>query len=358
MDERGVNVLVGAGMVGFLIVWLLIMALAIFVLVAQWHLYKKANRPGWAAIVPFYNMYVLTDIAWGNGWLFFLLFIPIGNLVFSIWTCVKLARVFGKSGGYGVGLVFLPFVFIPMLAFGKAQYEGPSESGKKGAIIATVVTGVVGIILLIVALSVMVVAVQKSMNNYDTTVDMPMTEVPMEEPVQDDPIKDDGMKESANAAIEGYDGFVMAELSNGDKTILMPILEEMNEYGSIVSGEANGISVELSIGYSEDEDAVGNVNEEVKNYMELYADLSDYYVNVTTDEMITGEGFALQQINFVQKGFDGVDYPGFRIIKCDIQEGYPVIINIAIDNYSADENTSALFKSACELYGIQFEFDS
>lgn len=353
MNESGMNVLVGAGVTVFFIVWLLMMALAIFVLVAQWHLYKKANRPGWAAIVPVYNVYVLTDIVWGNGWLFFLLLIPVGNLVFGIWTCVKLARVFGKSGGYGIGIVFLPFVFIPMLAFGKAQYEGPSESGKKGVIIATAVTGVVGTILLIVAVSAMVASVQKSLNNYDTMTDMTTTEIPMEEPVQDD-----AMKEDANAMLEGYDGFVMAELSNGDKTILMPMLEEMTQYGSFVSGEANGISVDLSMGYSEDGDAVANVKEEVENYMELYADLSEYYVNITTDEMITGDGFALQQINFVQKGFDGVDYPGFRIIKCDIQEGYPVIIDIAIDNYSADENTAALFKSACELYGIEFEFGS
>ena len=52
-------------------------------------MFKKAGKHGWAALVPFYNSYVLMEIAWGNGWLMFLMLLPLGNLVFSVLTCIK-----------------------------------------------------------------------------------------------------------------------------------------------------------------------------------------------------------------------------------------------------------------------------
>ena len=129
------------------------LAVGILVLVAQWKVYKKAGERGWASLIPFYSQYVLVKITWGNGWLFLLFFIPLGNLIFAIATNIKLARVFGKGGGYAAGLIFLSFIFLPMLAFGGAQYQGPDEKKSRGAIIATAVTGA-GYILLMVILAV------------------------------------------------------------------------------------------------------------------------------------------------------------------------------------------------------------
>ena len=86
--------------------------------------FRKAGKPGWAAIVPFYNLYVLFDITWGSGMRFLLLLIPIYNIILGIQTQVRLARAFGKSGGFAAGLVFLPYIFIPLLAFGKETYQG------------------------------------------------------------------------------------------------------------------------------------------------------------------------------------------------------------------------------------------
>ena len=67
-------------------------------IVACWLLFKKAGKPGWASIVPFYNVYTLFEITWGSGWRFLMLLIPIYNIVLGIQTCIKLAKAFGKSG--------------------------------------------------------------------------------------------------------------------------------------------------------------------------------------------------------------------------------------------------------------------
>lgn len=97
---------------------------AVLVIVACWMIYKKAGEPGWASIVPFYNNYVLFKITWGDGWKFLLLLIPIVNAVVSIITQIKLARAFGKGGGFAIGLIFLPFIFIPVLALDDSEYIG------------------------------------------------------------------------------------------------------------------------------------------------------------------------------------------------------------------------------------------
>ena len=100
------------------------LVLCVFVLVCMWIVFRKAGKPGWAAIVPFYNLYVLFDITWGSGMRFLLLLIPIYNIILGIQTQVRLARAFGKSGGFAAGLVFMPYIFIPLLAFGKETYQG------------------------------------------------------------------------------------------------------------------------------------------------------------------------------------------------------------------------------------------
>ena len=100
------------------------LVLSVVAIVAMWKIFQKAGEPGWAAIIPFYNMYILFKITWGNGWKFLFLLIPFANIVFLIITQVKLAKAFGKSGGFAVGLVFLNTIFMCILAFGNSQYRG------------------------------------------------------------------------------------------------------------------------------------------------------------------------------------------------------------------------------------------
>ena len=107
---------------------ILSLALAVLAIVAMWKIFEKAGKPGWAAIIPFYNIYVLFEITWGNGWKFLFLLIPIANIVFAIITMVKLAKAFGKSGGFAVGLIFLSIIFYCILAFDKSEYLGVPQS--------------------------------------------------------------------------------------------------------------------------------------------------------------------------------------------------------------------------------------
>ena len=100
------------------------LVLCVFVLVCMWIIFRKAGKPGWAAIVPFYNFYVLFDITWGSGMRFLLMLIPLYNIILGIQTQIRLAKAFGKGGGFAAGLIFLPYVFMPLLAFGKGTYQG------------------------------------------------------------------------------------------------------------------------------------------------------------------------------------------------------------------------------------------
>lgn len=103
------------------IIWLIV---AIFMLIAMWKVFVKAGKPGWGCIIPIYNAYLLMKIAGKPGWWVILLFIPIVNLVISIIASIAIANNFGKGGGFAVGLILLPIIFYPILAFGSAEYTG------------------------------------------------------------------------------------------------------------------------------------------------------------------------------------------------------------------------------------------
>ncbi len=98
----------------------------IVLLAASWRVFQKAGKPGWAAIIPFYNVIVLLEIVgkpWW--WLLLIIFVPLGNFIWGIWTMNLLSKCFGKNEGFTVGLIFLPFIFYPILGFGNAEYQGP-----------------------------------------------------------------------------------------------------------------------------------------------------------------------------------------------------------------------------------------
>lgn len=112
--------------VGYVFVGLISLALLVLYLISMWKIYVKAKKPGWAVLIPFYNTLVELEIL-GRPWWFLLLmiFIPIANFVIGIILMFDMAKVFGKSVGFGFGLLFLSFIFIPILAFSDAKYIGP-----------------------------------------------------------------------------------------------------------------------------------------------------------------------------------------------------------------------------------------
>lgn len=99
-------------------VWLLIGLISI---VSLWKIFTKASQPGWACLIPIYNLVVLFRIVGRPIWWILLFFIPVVNLVVSITLVNDLAKVFNKSAFFTLGLLFLPFIFYPILAFGPAQ---------------------------------------------------------------------------------------------------------------------------------------------------------------------------------------------------------------------------------------------
>ncbi len=111
---------------------ILYLALAVLYIAAFWKVFTKAGKPGWAILIPIYNLIVMLEIA-GKPWWWILLiiFVPIANIVMSIWMINLISLSYGKGTGFTLGLLFLPFIFWPILGFGSAKYEGPAGAPKE-----------------------------------------------------------------------------------------------------------------------------------------------------------------------------------------------------------------------------------
>lgn len=107
-----------------IVLLLVILAVCILIIASQWIVYQKAGQAGWKCLVPFYNMYILMEISGKPGWWMFLLLIPLVGVVILLFALLSLARKFRRSELFGVGLLFLPMIFFPVLAFGGSEYEG------------------------------------------------------------------------------------------------------------------------------------------------------------------------------------------------------------------------------------------
>jgi len=129
MMSRSLLMLLAQNDEGFAIIVVLYVAIIVLIVAAMWKVFVKAGQPGWAAIIPIYNMIILLAVVGKPWWWIFLLCIPYVNIVFFILVYIELARVFGKGGGFAVGLIFLGFIFLPILGFGSATYIGKRSPG-------------------------------------------------------------------------------------------------------------------------------------------------------------------------------------------------------------------------------------
>ncbi|MBI5511803.1 MAG: signal peptidase I [Deltaproteobacteria bacterium] len=111
----------GAGMI---VVGIIYLAVIVLMIASFWKIFVKAGKPGWAAIVPIYNIVVLLNIIGKPVWWIILFCIPLVNFVIAIIVYVALAKAFGKGVGFAIGLLLLSFIFFPILGFGSAQYVG------------------------------------------------------------------------------------------------------------------------------------------------------------------------------------------------------------------------------------------
>ncbi|HSW66231.1 MAG TPA: DUF5684 domain-containing protein [Bacillota bacterium] len=106
------------------VVVILYLAAIVATIAGMWKVFVKAGKPGWASIVPIYNTLVLLEIAGKPWWWLLLMLIPIVNIVVAIMVYNELSKAFGKGTGTTVGMLLLPFIFLPMLGFGDAKYHG------------------------------------------------------------------------------------------------------------------------------------------------------------------------------------------------------------------------------------------
>jgi hypothetical protein len=103
------------GLIGF--------AITVFLIVAMWRMFAKAGQPGWAVFIPIYNTIVLLRVAGRPWWWIFLFLIPLVNVIVEIIIWAGVATNFGKGVGFTLGLIFLPYIFVPILGFGGAVWQ-------------------------------------------------------------------------------------------------------------------------------------------------------------------------------------------------------------------------------------------
>jgi Family of unknown function (DUF5684) len=110
------------------IVWVIYIAVIALMLVSMWKLFTKAGKPGWASIVPLYNTVVMLEIAGKPLWWFFMFFVPIANIVFAFLALYHFSKAYGKGDGFSIGVALLSLIFMPLLAFSDAKYQGPATA--------------------------------------------------------------------------------------------------------------------------------------------------------------------------------------------------------------------------------------
>jgi hypothetical protein len=124
-----INLLAQINNAADLLAALILLALFALIIASLWIIFTKAGQPGWASLIPFYNLYVMLQIVGKPAWWLLLFLIPVFNIIPSILLYFDLARAFGKGTGFALGLIFLPMIFLPILAFSDAAYA--RHSGNK-----------------------------------------------------------------------------------------------------------------------------------------------------------------------------------------------------------------------------------
>lgn len=132
-DEEAAAVGVIGGIIA-LVMMVFYLAVLVLVIAGGWKTFAKAGKPGWAIIVPIYNVIVMLEIIGRPLWWIILMLIPFVNFIVAIVICVDMAKSFGRGIGTALGLIFLPFIFYPILGFGSAEYQGPAAGGEGGGL--------------------------------------------------------------------------------------------------------------------------------------------------------------------------------------------------------------------------------
>ena len=113
------------GAAGGLVGLVLYIGFIVLILASMWKIFAKMTQPGWYGIIPIFNYCVIAKQSGKDWWWGLLPLVPCIGIIFLIILWNELSKLFGKGVGYTIGIIFLPFIFLPMLAFGSAEYQGP-----------------------------------------------------------------------------------------------------------------------------------------------------------------------------------------------------------------------------------------
>ena len=113
------------GAAGGLVGLVLYIGFIVLILASMWKIFAKMTQPGWYGIIPIFNYCVIAKQSGKDWWWGLLPLLPCIGIIFLIILWNELSKLFGKGVGYTIGIIFLPFIFLPMLAFGSAEYQGP-----------------------------------------------------------------------------------------------------------------------------------------------------------------------------------------------------------------------------------------
>lgn len=104
------------------IIYFIIIAIT---LISLYKIFQKAHHPGWKALIPIYNLFIIQDIIRRPWWWALLMLIPFVGIIWTVLSTYLLGKAFHKNNGFIVGMVILPFIFYPLLAFDKSVYLNP-----------------------------------------------------------------------------------------------------------------------------------------------------------------------------------------------------------------------------------------
>ena len=109
---------------------IVILAIVVLMIVSRWRIFKKAGLPGWGIFIPFYNRYLMFKLGGRSGRNFLWILLPPVLAIFMIINAFKIAERFWKHWTYGLGIIFLKMIFIPILAFDDAEYLEKKSASK------------------------------------------------------------------------------------------------------------------------------------------------------------------------------------------------------------------------------------
>ena len=102
--------------------------IVVIIVASWWKIFTKSGQPGWGALIPIYNMYLILKIAGRPWWFLLLLLVPLVNIFVAVVVTHDVSKSFGKSLGFTLGLIFLPFIFYVILAWSDTTYQRPSAT--------------------------------------------------------------------------------------------------------------------------------------------------------------------------------------------------------------------------------------